>query len=285
MPSYVSFFRNSARAALIAQLGLCAFLGVCITACSGKKTSVEEDCQAKFDLLHAKFEKKKYQSIKEPLSELITSCPGSNFTEQAMFELAETYFNLGDWVEAESEYSAFIKDFPNSRRYGEQAAYRRAVVLAKQVEKPERDQTKTLEAITAFEFFINDFPDSPRADSSGKQVEKLKHQLVDKQMQIAKLYRRMDEPQAAAIYYKQLLLDYGKFANQREIHLKLAECYVDMNQFDEAETYLTKFDGIAKDDPFKEKVKKVYQQLEKARSKLARDKKEEREQGKRQEAL
>ena len=65
----------------------------------------------------------------------------------------------------------------------------------------------------------------------------------------------------------------------------MAECYIGMLQFDEAEAYLAKFDDVAKDDPFKEKVKAAYQKLEKARTKLVRQKKEEQEQGKRQEAM
>jgi hypothetical protein len=42
---------------------------------------------------------------------------------------------------------------------------------------------------------------------------------------------------------------------------------------------------VAKDDPFKKKVMEAYKDLEKARTKMAAEKKEEQEQGKRQEAL
>ena len=104
-------------------------------------------------------------------------------------------------------------------------------------------------------------------------------------MMIARLYNRMGEPLAAAIYYKNLLKEFGNRVNQRDINLKLANCYIAMGQFDEAETYLQKFDGIAKDDPFKEKVKTAYRDLEKARLKLVQEKKDEQEQGKRQEAM
>jgi outer membrane protein assembly factor BamD len=252
---------------------------------SSKKLTAAEDCQARFDKLHAKFEKKKYQDVKEPLSELVTSCPGSPFTEQALFEEAESYFHLKDWVEAESEYSSFLKEYPTSRRYGEIVNYHHALSLANQVEIPARDQSKTGEAIASFEAFLDEFPESKYADSAKPQIDILRNKLVEKELQIARLYTRMDEPQAAAIYYKDALKEYGALVNQRDINLKLAECYIEMNQFDEAESYLVKFDGIAKDDPFKDKVKLTYAKLEKARAKLAREKKEEQEQGKRQEAM
>lgn len=266
---------------LLASLG--AFL---LAACSSsRKLTQEENCQARWEKLHAKFEKKKYNEIRDPYTDLVTSCPGSPFTEQAAFELAEIQYNLGDWLEAESEYSAFLKDFPNSRRYGEVATYRHALSSSKQVGIPQRDQSKTTEAIQAFERFLDEYPDSKYADTAKTEIEKLTGKLVAKQLQIARLYHRMDEPQAAAVYYKSILKDYAGRVDLRDINLKLAQCYIEMRQFDEAETYLGKFDGVAKDDPFKEKVKKAYQSLEKARNELAREKKEEQEQGKRQEPM
>ncbi|MDB5103589.1 MAG: outer rane assembly lipoprotein YfiO [Fibrobacteres bacterium] len=265
----------------------CAIAGAfALLACSSsKKLSLEESCQEKWDKARPKFEKKKYVQSKELLSELVTACPGSPFTEEAFFDLGEAHFNLQEWDEAESEYNSFLKDFPASKKYGELVRYRIAQSAGHQTEKPSRDQTKTLDAIIAYENFLNEYPDGTRADSARQEIEKLKDLLVEKQMMIARLYNRMGEPQAAAIYYKNLLKEYGSRVNQRDINLKLAECYTDMGQFDEAESYLAKFDGIAKDDPFRDKVKKAFSKLEKARTKLARDKKEEQEQGKRQEAM
>lgn len=279
--SDTSFLRRFGPTFALAAFGAIAMIGCA----SSKKLTQEESCQEKWDKVRPKFEKKKYVQAKELLSELVTSCPGSVFTEDALFSLAESHFHLKEWEEAESEYTAFLKDFPESKKYGELARYRIAESAGKQVETPTRDQTKTLEAIIAYENFLDEYPDGKRADSAKAEVEKLRDLLVQKQMMIARLYLRMDEPQAAAIYYKNLIKEYGNRVNLREINLKLAECYIEMNQFDEAESYLSKFDGIAKDDPFKEKVKHAFQLLEKARIKVAQEKKEEQEQGKRQEAM
>ncbi|HKP97655.1 MAG TPA: outer membrane protein assembly factor BamD [Fibrobacteria bacterium] len=276
-------FPSGRKCSVLAIAALGAFS---LLACSsGKKLTQEQSCQEKWDKAKPKFDKKKYVQAKELLSELVTSCPGSPFTEEALFDLGETHYGLKEWEEAEQEYASFLKEFPSSKKYGELAGYRSAEVAAKQVETPSRDQTKTLDAIAAYENFLDEYPDGPRADSAKAEVDKLRDLLVEKQMMIAKLYRRMGEPQAAAIYYKNLLKEFGGRVNQRDINLRLALCYIEMGQFDEADSYLGKFDGIAKDDPFKEKVKDAYRDLEKARIKLARQKKDEQEQGKRQEAM
>jgi outer membrane protein assembly factor BamD len=267
-------------------LALAACCALALLGCSSsKKLTQEQSCQEKWDKVKPKFDKKKYVQAKESLSELVTSCPGSAFTEEAMFDLGEAHYALKEWEEAEQEYSAFLKDFPASKRFGELAHYRVAEVSGKQVEIPARDQSKTLDAIAAYEGFLDEYPDGARADSAKTELDKLRDLLVAKQMQTARLYTRMGEPLAAAIYYKALLKEYGTRVNQKDINLKLVHCYISLSQFDEAETYLAKFDGIAKDDPFNEKVKEAFRDLEKARLKLAREKKDEQEQGKRQEAM
>ncbi len=265
---------------------LAAFSLLALPGCfSHKKLSQEASCQERWDKLKIKFDKKKYSEVKEPLSELVSSCPGSAFTEEALFDVGESRFYLEDWIEAESDYSTFLKDFPSSKKFAERARWRLAEVSAKQVEPPNRDQTKTLDAIQGYERFLDEYPESAYADTAKLQLEKLKDQLVTKQMQIAHLYSRMDEPQAAAIYYKQLLKDYGTRVNERDINLKLAECYTEMRQFDEADAFLAKFDGIAKDDPFRNKVKHAFTELAKARAKVDLQKKEEQQQDKRQEPM
>ena len=273
-------FSHVSKASVLALLPCLLALSAC-----SKKLTKEEGCQEKWDKAAPKFAKGSYTASKELLNEIVTTCPGSPFTEEAMFDLGEVHYHLKEWEEAESEYGSFLKEFPNSKKFGERARYRLAQVTGEQVEGPARDQSKTLEAIAAWENFLDEYPEGPRSDSAKGEIDKLKSVLARKQMMIARLYSRMDEPQAAAIYYKEALKEYGGRVNEREVNLKLAECYIRMGQFDEAEGYLAKFDGIAKDDPFREQVKQVHKELDKARAKLAREKKEEQEQGKRQETM
>src|SRR5690606_3518690 len=120
----------------------------------------------------------------------------------------------------------------------------------KQVQIPQRDQTKTLEAMRELETFLAEFPDSPKTDSAHGELDRLGQLLAERDMLIARLYRRMNEPLAAAIYYKHLLAEYGDRVPRREINLYLADSYIELNQFPEAESILIQFDGVAQDDPF-----------------------------------
>ena len=265
-------------------LPLAGAVALALFGCSSKPKDSKADCEPNFQKLHAKFEKGKYAYAKEGYDEFIISCAGTEFAEQAYFELAESHFALKEWLEAGEEYQGFLKEYPSSKRYDETARYKMALSLSEQVEIPQRDQTKTLDAIRQFESYLALYPDSPRADTAKTKLDELHQLLVQKDLRIARLYTRMDEPLAAATYYKHILKEYGDRVSRRDIILKLSECYIELEQFVEAENQLSQFDGIAKDDPFREQVKTMQGKLEKARARYAREKQEEKNEAEKKQA-
>lgn len=247
--------------------------------CSGKPRDLRGDCRDRFESIHERYEQGRYAYAKQGYTDFVLSCAGTEHAEQAHYELADSHFQLKEWMEAEIEFSAFLRDYPNSRRYGEMARWQRAMSLGSQTRIPQRDQTITLDAMRDFETFLADFPLSTKADSARMELERLGHLLAERDMLIARLYRRMDEPLAAAIYYRKLLNDYGDRVPRREINLKLADSYIQLEQFAEAENILARFDGIAEDDPFAREVQKLHGELEKARDRRERSReREERQQ-------
>lgn len=253
--------------AVIAAAALLALAG-----CSKKPKDLKGDCRERFEKLHAGYEKGRYAYAKQGYGDFIVTCAGTEHVEQAHFELADSHYRLKEWLEAEQEFSAFLRDYPTSRRYAQDATWRLARSMSKQVHIPQRDQSKTLEAMREMETFIAEFPDVPEADTARQELESLAQRLADRDMLVARLYTRMNEPLAAVIYYKHLLTEYGDRVPRREINLKLAESYVKLNQFPEAENVLAQFDGVADDDPFAKKIASVRAKLEKAKARHERRK-------------
>lgn len=264
----------------LAVLGL--LIGSCgavlLAGCSKKPKDLKGDCRERFEKLHTRYEKGRYAYAKEGYGDFVVTCAGTEYVEQAQFELGDSHFRLKEWMEAEQEFSAFLRDYPASRRYAQTARWRLARAMAKQVQIPQRDQTKTLEAMREMETFIAEFPDAPEVDSAHAELEALSQRLADRDMLVARLYSRMDEPLAAIIYYKQLLTEYGDRVPRREINLKLAENYIKLEQFPEAENVLVQFDGVAQDDPFAKKIAAMRAQLEKAKARYERRKGKEQRQ-------
>jgi outer membrane protein assembly factor BamD len=270
------FYRGLLTAALLSVMGLFDGCG------SSKPKDVVGDCRVKFDKLHDEFEKKKYSTAKEGYDDFVVACSGTDLVEQAYFELAQSHFALEEWMEAEEEYEAFLKEYPNSGRFGETVHYRLAVSMANQTQISQRDQTKTVDAIHEFEDFIAAYPDSPLDDSARTELETLHGLLADHDMRIASLYRRMGEPLAAVVYYKHILNQYGDEVPRRDVTLKMVECYIALQQFVEAQTLLSQFDGVAKDDPFRDQIKAMQHKLDVAQARYARQKEKEKKDEQRQ---
>ncbi|HEX2612013.1 MAG TPA: outer membrane protein assembly factor BamD [Fibrobacteria bacterium] len=264
---------------LALPIAVCSLAGLVLLAgCSKKPKDLKGDCRERFEKLHGRYEKGRYAYAKEGYGDFVVTCAGTEHVEQAQFELGDSHFRLKEWMEAEQEFSAFLRDYPTSRRYAETARWLLARSMAKQVQIPQRDQTKTLEAIREMETFIAEFPDAAEADSARTELTALSQRLADRDMLVARLYSRMDEPLAAVIYYKYLLTEYGDRVPRRDINLKLAECYIKLDQFPEAENVLVQFDGVAQDDPFAKKIAATRAHLEKAKAKYERRKGKEQRQ-------
>lgn len=261
-----------------ASAALLLLPGLFLAGCSGKSKDLRGDCRDRFEKIHERYEKGRYASVKQGYGDFLVTCTGTEHVEQAHFELADSHYRLKEWLEAEQEFSAFLRDYPASRRYAETASWLLARSMAEQVHIPQRDQTKTLDALRELETFLAGYPGSERSDSAEAEIERLGQLLAERDMLVARLYSRMGEPLAAAIYYKHLLSEYGDRIPRREINLKLAESYVKLNQFLEAEEILARFDGVARDDPFADEIADVRRKLDKAKARYEREKRKEQRQ-------
>ena len=230
-----------------------------LSGCSKKKLSHEASCNLRYEELHTKFEKGQYPYIRDPLSEFLTECSGSQFAEQAQYKLAESHYKLKDWILAKSEFEYLLRSFP-ATRYGEEATFKSARCTQHQMHSVDRDQTKTQEALQEYQNFLLDYSYSTWSDSARQQVVALRSQLAEKELRIAKLYRKHKEYLASAIYLKSALRNYKDIVDTHQIRLHLVSCYSHLNQFDEAKTYLNEV-SLQKGDPLYSLLKDTKKEL------------------------
>ncbi len=233
---------------------------------SSSKLTHEDSCNQKFDKLHKSFLDKKYSAIREPLLDLVSTCNGSKFIEQALFELAESHYHLKEWYEAQLEYSNLLQNYPASK-YAESAQYKLAQCSSEQIYSVNRDQAKTTAAIQDFELFLLNHPESAKADSARMRISFLRKRLLQKDLNIASLYLKMHEPQATAIYLKSIIENYPNEIDTKDIYVRLVRCYVRLNQFEQADSYLAKLTQVDNNDPFYPKIKSLQNEINKAKDK------------------
>src|SRR5205823_11453365 len=104
------------------------------------------------------------------------SFPSDPLGRRALLRVADTYYEQGsavNLVEAQYKYRDFINRYPGSDR-ADYAMLQIGMCSYKQMERPDRDQQKTREALEKFNDAIKTFPRSAlRADMDKRQQDVL----------------------------------------------------------------------------------------------------------------
>lgn len=246
-------------------LSLFAFAAL-LASCSssGVKMKHTEWCKIRYDNAEELFKAGKYGRATEKLEEILATCAGTGFMEQAQFLLAESYFSQEDWIEARGEYGSFILNFPGSP-FIETAEFRKAISSFNMEFLVSRDEANTTIAMRDFERYLSNHPDSPLRDSVNYYYALLVDRLAEKEFQTARLYWRMDKYQAAVIYFKEFLETYPNAKRREEALILLARSYNELDQFETAKLYL----NIARNE-LKEDDKDSRKGIEKTEKKIAK---------------
>ncbi len=231
---------------------------------SNEKMTHTQWCQKRYESAEELYKAQKYGRTVEKLEEILSTCAGSGYMEQAQFLLAESRFNLEQWIEARGEYGSFIVNFPGSA-FAETAEYRKAVASFNIEYRIDRDESNTTTAMKDFERYLANHPNTPLRDSVNYYYNLLVDRVAEKEFQTGRLYLRMEKPQAAVIYLKEFLETYPKAKRRQEALFMISDAYTDLDQFESAREYLTIAQNEASEDKDLEKrVKKAKDKIAKA---------------------
>lgn len=166
--------------------------------------------------------------------------------EQTQFLLAESYFNLEEWLEARGEYGSFANNFPSSP-FVETAEFRKAVSAFNIEYNIDRDETNTTLAMRDFEKFASNYPESPLTDSVNHYLNLLLERRAERDYRVGKLYHKLGHPQSTAIYMKEFLDLYPKSKRRPEALVLLVQSYAELDQFETARFYLDNYKNTVPD--------------------------------------
>lgn len=262
-------------------LFLCIFsTAALIAGCSssGPKMKHTEWCKVRYDKAEELFKAKKYGRVTEKLEEILSTCAGTGFMEQAQFLLAESYFNQEDWIEARGEYGSFILNFPGSP-FIETAEFRKAISSFNMEFQVDRDEANTTIAMKDFERYLSNHPETPLRDSVNYYYSLLVDRMAEKEFQKGRLYWRMDKYQAAVIYFKEFLETYPTTKRRGEALIYLVKSYIELDQFETARLYLNLAKNETKEDDNKsqKEIEGIEKKIEKAEVAFAKRMKKDSE--------
>ncbi len=149
------------------------------------------------------FEQEKYRKAIE-YYESIALERNSIHTAQSQLKLADSYFLMGNYIDARFEYEEMIRLFPDHKEI-ERAYFNIAICYMEESLEPNLTQTETLLSIDSFRIYLEKFPFSSRKDEIFQHINKLNYKLLEKKFLNGYIYYKIKDYSAALMYFDEIL--------------------------------------------------------------------------------
>ena len=166
----------------------------------------------------------KYFKAIPVFEELMGLLKGKESVEEIYFHYCMANFKQESYLMSAYHFKHYYNKHPYSK-YAEEALFMHAKSYEEQSLIFSLDQTETVKAIDAFQTYINTYPNSENVKEANDVIEKLRNTLEKKAISAADLYYKTKNYRAAAVSYKNLLLDYPDIDNVKQIQFKTVESY------------------------------------------------------------
>lgn len=206
-----------------------------LLALTGCKSGVENDpvLQLSADEAFAEgktlLEAEKYTKSRNYLTHAFELEPNSLQGREALLMVADSYYldgGLGNWIQAESKYRDYLNRFPTSDRAA-YAQFQIANSLARRIQRSDRDQTPTMNAMAAYEELIRLYPTSQYAEEAEEQMKVVEENLAAHELTVGRFNYRYKNYLGAVNRLERLLATYPDFSRRDQALLLLGKSYAE----------------------------------------------------------
>jgi outer membrane protein assembly factor BamD len=176
----------------------------------------------------------------------------------AELKIAEAHFLAEHYIEAAVAYEAYLKahpDDPNSAN----VLYNLGVSYHQEKLAPERDQTTTRNALSAFKNFLARYPSDPRRPAVEKYIAEEEDALAGHELHIGAYYQKKRADTAAIARLEPLVTLYPNFSHRDELYFILGSAYLNI---DKKELAAEDFNRLYKEYPLSPYTRKAQKLLE-----------------------
>lgn len=187
------------------------------------------DNELKYETAIDFYEQGNYYRASQLFDQLKTIYRGTEKDERIQYYIAYTNYKQGDYVIASYYFKKFAKGFPYSE-FSEECMYMSAYCYYLDSPKYSLDQTNTIEAMKELQLFMDLYPKSERIDECNKLIDSLRDKLELKAYEIAMLYFKIEDYQAAVVSFENVLDNFPDTDYREEIYfyiLKSRYIYAD----------------------------------------------------------
>ena len=171
-----------------------AILATLLTSCASEFNRVYKttDNDYKYEFAKECFARGKFTQAITLLQELVTIQKGTDNAQECLYMLAMAEYCDRDYESASETFKKYYQTYPKGI-YAEQAAFYIGQSLYQSTPEPRLDQTATVNAISAYQDFLDFFPESQLKAKASSRMFELTDKLVLKEYLSAKLYYNLGE--------------------------------------------------------------------------------------------
>jgi outer membrane protein assembly factor BamD len=226
--------------------GAAAVALVLLAACSGRKKpdAVTQELLSKskeelFEKGKALVDKKKYEAGRKYLTFVFETYPNDPLGRDALLLVADAFFKQGGttgYTEARFRYRDYLNRYPGASRR-DYARYQFALTYDKEIERSDRDQTSTREAIEQYRALIREYPTSGFAGAARERVRVLSDLLAEHEFSVGFFYMRKGAPSAALARFTDLEQRYPEYGARDKLLFYSARVLEKLGRREEADRY------------------------------------------------
>lgn len=146
-----------------------------------------QDYDYKYEAAKQYFAEGQYNRSATLLADVQSVLKGTEQGEEALYMMALCNMKAHAYDAAVATYRNYYNTYPKGK-YAQEARYNCGLSLYMTTPETKLDQTATYEAVTEFQNFIDNFPNSKYREQAQDYIFKLQDKLVEKEYLSAKLY-------------------------------------------------------------------------------------------------
>jgi outer membrane protein assembly factor BamD len=185
------------------------------------------------------FAKKKWAKARTYYQHLYENYPNDPLGRRSLLRIADAYYQQGDavnLVEAQYKYRDFINRYPGSES-ADYAMLQIAMCSYEQMEKPDRDQQKTREALDKFNDMLGTYPRSSLAAQAAKRRQDVLDRLARHDHVVARYYMKRGSYTAAVGRLNSIVEKYPDYVDRPGVFYDLGIALSGLGRKAEARLY------------------------------------------------
>ncbi len=179
---------------------------IALTSCKSGVEKIQKSKDFAFMLTKANeyYDAKKYADANTLYETLLPVYKGTSTFEDLYYKYAYSFYYQKNYLTASYHFKSFTEYFSKSTRT-EECEFMTCLCLHKMSPDMDLDQTTSSKAVAALQTFLNNHPESSRAEEANKIVDEARALIEQKEEKAANLYYKISQFRAAGVAYKSLI--------------------------------------------------------------------------------